>query len=235
MVRYSERLCSPEEAVAKVKSGDRIVFSHACGEPRTLPGALVKRAGELPGVEIIHMVPMGEAIYCRPEYAGSFRHVAIFAGAPTREAIWESRADYIPLLFSEVPSLFDSLLPLDVAMVTVSPPDANGLCSLGVSVDYTKHATECAKTVIAEVNPTMPRTHGESFIHVSDIDFFVEVDAPIYELKGAPTSEVEERIGRHTGRAPWRTDVVSSSGSAVFRMGSSKTSPGSKTSGSIRR
>jgi len=197
MNRYAGRFCTPEEAVAKVKSGDRIVFAHACGEPRLLPSALAKRARELEGVEIVHMVPMGEALYCQPQYAASFKHVALFSGGPTRDAIWEGRADYIPCCFSEIPFLFNTLLPVDVAMVTVSPPDSNGYCSLGVSVDYTKHAVSQAKTVIAEVNPTMPRTHGESFLHTSEIDFFVDVDVPIHELKSRETTDVEENIGRH--------------------------------------
>ncbi len=197
MNRYADRFCTPEEAVAKVKSGDRIVFAHACGEPRLLPSALAKRARELKGVEIVHMVPMGEALYCQPQYAASFKHVALFSGGPTRDAIWEGRADYIPCSFSEIPFLFNTLLPVDVAMVTVSPPDSNGYCSLGVSVDYTKHAVSQAKTVIAEVNPTMPRTHGESFLHTSEIDVFVDVDVPIHELKSRETTDVEENIGRH--------------------------------------
>jgi 4-hydroxybutyrate CoA-transferase len=194
---YRARVTTAAEAVKVVKSGQRIVFSHACGEPRTLPGELMKRAGELRGVEIVHMVPMGEAAYCRPEYAGSFRHVALFSGGPTREAIWDNRADYIPYLFSEIPFLFESILPVDVAMVTVSPPDGNGYCSLGVSVDYTKKAVETAGVVIAEVNGSMPRTHGESFVHVTDIDHFVEVEVPIHELKAVELSEVEKNIGRH--------------------------------------
>ena len=195
---YQEHLCTAEEAVQKVRSGDRIVFSHACGEPRVLPGELVKRAGKLRDVEIVHMVPMGEALYCRPEYASSFRHVSLFSGGATRKAIWENRADYIPYLFSEIPSLFESVLPVNVAMVTVSPPDKSGLCSLGVSVDYTKKVVETAKMVIAEVNPNMPRTHGQSFVHLSDIDFFVEVNQPIFILKGSELTEVEKNIGRHT-------------------------------------
>jgi len=186
-----------QDAVKIVKSGNRVVFSHACGEPRLLPGALVGRAKQLKDVEIVHMVPMGEALYCRPEYAKSFRHVALFSGAPTREAIWDNRGDYIPYVFSEIPFLFNSTLPVDVAMVSVSPPDNNGFCSLGVSVDYTKSAVESAKTVIAEVNKTMPRTHGDSFIHVSDIDYFVEVDEPIAELKSVELTEVEKNIGKH--------------------------------------
>ena len=197
MSQFKKKLRTAQDAVKIVKSGNRLVFSHACGEPRLLPGALVERAAELKDVEIVHMVPMGEALYCRPEYAQSFRHVALFSGAPTREAIWDNRGDYIPYVFSEIPFLFSSVLPVDVAMVSVSPPDNNGFCSLGVSVDYTKSAVESAKTVIAEVNKTMPRTHGDSFIHVSDIDYFVEVDVPIAELKSVELTEVEKNIGKH--------------------------------------
>ncbi|MBP1745518.1 MAG: 4-hydroxybutyrate CoA-transferase [Deltaproteobacteria bacterium] len=197
MKQYRKKLRIAQDAVKIVKSGNRVVFSHACGEPRLLPGALVGRAKQLKDVEIVHMVPMGEALYCRPEYAKSFRHVALFSGAPTREAIWDNRGDYIPYVFSEIPFLFNSTLPVDVAMVSVSPPDNNGFCSLGVSVDYTKSAVESAKTVIAEVNKTMPRTHGDSFIHVSDIDYFVEVDEPIAELKSVELTEVEKNIGKH--------------------------------------
>jgi len=194
---YEERLITPAEAMQKVRSGDRIIFSHACGEPRVFPGELVKRASELRNVEIVHMVPMGEALYCRPEYAGSFRHIALFSGAKTREAIWDSRADYLPTIFSDVPSLLETVLPIDVAMVTVSPPDCHGLCSLGVAVDYTKKAVEKAKLVIAEVNRNMPKTHGESFVHVSDIDYFVEVNESIAELTGGELTDVEKKIGRH--------------------------------------
>ncbi len=194
---YKARLCYPADAVKFVKSGDRIVFSHAAGEPRLLPGALMQRVGELKGVEIVHMVPMGEALYCRPEFAESFRHVALFSGAATREAIWDNRGDYIPYLFSEIPSLFGDTLPIDIAMVTVSPPDANGFCSLGVSVDYTKKAVETAGIVIAEVNRTMPRTLGDSFVHVTDIDHFIETDVAIHELKAATLTDVEKNIGRH--------------------------------------
>lgn len=194
---YEEHLCTAEEAVRKVHSGDRVVFSHACGEPRVLPRALVKRADELRRVEIVHMVPMSEALYCRPEYASSFRHLALFSGPSTREAIWENRADYIPSLFSEIPALFEKALPPDVAMVTVSPPDKNGLCSLGVSVDYTKKAVEKAKLVLAEVNPAMPRTHGESFVPLSDIHYLVEVKEAIAELKIGILTEAEKSIGGH--------------------------------------
>jgi 4-hydroxybutyrate CoA-transferase len=195
--KYRERFTSAEEAVKTVKSGDRVVFSHACGEPRILPGELMKRAGELRNVEIVHMVPMCDALYCRPEYRESFRHVALFSGGPTREAIWENRADYIPYFFSQIPQLFETSLPVDVAMVSVSPPDEAGFCSLGVSVDYTKKAVESAKIVVAEVNGFMPRTHGDSFVHISDLTCLVEVNMPIQELAPQPNTEVEKNIGKY--------------------------------------
>jgi 4-hydroxybutyrate CoA-transferase len=194
---YKKKITTAAEAVKLVKSGNRITFSHACGEPRTLPAALVKRAAELRNVQIVHQVPMGDALYCKPEHAGSFQHIALFAGGPTRAAIWEGRGDYIPRFNFEIPSLFDSLWPVDAAMVTVSPPDKNGFCSLGVSVDWTKRSAERANTIIAEVNRNMPRVHGDSFLHVSQIDHIVEVDQPIYELHKKKMTEVEERIGRN--------------------------------------
>jgi len=196
-VDYQRKLTTPAEAVKGVKSGDRIVFAHACGEPRRLPGELVKRAKELRNVEIVHMVAMGEALYCHPEYAENFRHISLFAGVTSRGALWENRADYIPCHNSQIPSLLGTVLPVDFAMVSVSPPDNSGFCSLGISVDYTRKAVECARVVIAEVNRTMPRTHGDSFVHVSQFDSLVEVDLPVHQLQKRKITEVEERIGRH--------------------------------------
>ena len=194
---YKRKITTAAEAVKRVKSGDRITFSHACGEPRALPGELMKRADELRNVQIVHQVPMGEALYCRPEFARSFEHIALFAGGPTRQAIWECRGDYIPRFNFEIPSLFDAQWPVDVAMVSVSPPDKNGFCSLGVSVDWTKRSAESATILIAEVNKNMPRVHGDSFLHVSQFDHVVEVDLPIHELNKKKMTEVEERIGRN--------------------------------------
>ena len=188
---------SAENAVKLVHSSNTVVFSHACGEPKQLPGELVKRSAELKDVKIIHMVPMGPALYCQKGMESSFRHIALFSGSPTRKAIEEGRADYLPCFFSQIPALFGSQIDVDVAMITVSPPDDHGYCSLGVSVDYTRKAVEVAKTVIAEINPHMPRTHGESFLHVDDIDWFVDVNEPLYELKSAVISETECNIGRH--------------------------------------
>jgi 4-hydroxybutyrate CoA-transferase len=194
---YQQKLTTAAEAVKAVKSGDLIIFSHACGEPRTLPAELVRRADELKDVRVMHQVPMGQALYCQPAHASSFRHIALFAGGPTRQAIWEGRGDYLPRFNFEIPALFESQWPVDVAMVTVCPPDKHGFCSLGISVDWTKKGVECARVVIAEVNPNMPRLHGNSFIHVSRVNHFVQVDLPLYELAKKKTTEVEERIGRN--------------------------------------
>jgi 4-hydroxybutyrate CoA-transferase len=188
---------SLEQAASLVKSGDVIVLSHACGEPKRLPGALVEQADRLHGVKIVHMVAMGPAPYCQKGFEDNFRHIALFAGGSTRVAIQEGRADYLPCFFYQIPDLFGTVLPIDVAMITVSPPDNNGYCSLGISVDYTRKAVQEAKVVIAEVNPNMPRTHGESFIHADDINYFVNVDEPLYELTPPRISEVECAIGHN--------------------------------------
>ncbi|NLT92773.1 MAG: acetyl-CoA hydrolase/transferase family protein [Actinobacteria bacterium] len=195
---YAAKRTTAAEALARVRSGDRVVFAHACGEPLELVDALVARAGELRGVEINHMVAMGKGDYARPEFADSFFHQSLFVGASTREAVRDGRGDYIPVFFREIPKLFcEGYLPPDVALIHVSPPDKHGYCSFGISVDYTKPAAEAAKTVIAQVNPNMPRTHGDSFIHLNQIDTIVESDQPIIELPPPRIGPVEEAIGRH--------------------------------------
>lgn len=195
---YQRKLCSAEEALKVVKSGDRVVFAHACGEPVELVDALVARAPELRNVEIVHMVAMGKGEYAKPEYAESFFHNSLFTGASTREAVNHGSGDYVPVFFHEIPGLFTrGYLPVDVALVQLSPPDRHGFCSFGISVDYTKPCAEVAKTVIALVNPNMPRTHGDSFIHVSQLDYIVESEAPIIELQPPKIGPVEEAIGRH--------------------------------------
>ena len=156
------------------------------------------RAPELRDVEIVHMVAMGHGEYAKPEYAESFYHNSLFVGASTRDAVANGRGDYTPVFFHEIPGLFTGgYLPPDVVLAQVSPPDKHGWCSFGISVDYTKPAASVAKTVIALVNPNMPRTHGDSFIHVSDIDIAVESDAPIIELQPPRIGPVEEAIGKH--------------------------------------
>ncbi len=198
---YESRQTSIQGAVAVVKPGDRVVAAHACGSPEPLLDALVERAEELQQVEIVHMVSMGESTYCQPEYAGSFRHNSLFAGGNTRAAISERRADYTPCFFSEIPWLFrDKELPVDVAMITVSPPDKVGNVSLGVSVDYTRQAALSAKTVIAEVTPHMPRTFGNCCLHVTQIDHFVSSDRSIIEMNPPAIGDLEQAIGSHAAQ-----------------------------------
>ena len=195
---YKNRLCSAAEALKVVKSGDRVVFAHATGEPLDLVDALVARAPELRDVEIVHMVAMGKGEYAKPQYAESFFHNSVFVGASTREAVHAGRGDYVPTHFHEIPNLFlKGYLPPDVVLVHLSPPDKHGFCSFGISVDYTKPAASVAKTVIAQVNPNMPRTHGDSFIHVSKLDRIVESRQPIIELQPPRIGPAEEAIGRH--------------------------------------
>ena len=195
--QYRERVVTAEEAVRRIESGNRVVVAHACGEPRTLLRAMVAQADRLTDVEIVHMVPMGDAGYCEPVMSKHFRHNSLFAGPTTRQAIADGRADFTPIFFSQIPELLREQLPVDVALVHVSPPDEHGWCSYGISVDYTKPAAEHARTVIAQVNPQMPRTLGDSFVHVSEFDAIVEVDEPLIELTPPHIGDVQRAIGRH--------------------------------------
>ncbi len=195
---YKNALVSAEEAVSKIKSNSRIVVSHAVGEPLDLIDALVKNREQYENLEIVHMVAMGKGEYVKPGMEKYFHHNALFVGASTREAVKSGRADYTPCFFYEVPRLFKKgYLPIDVALIQVSEPDEHGYCSFGVSNDYSKPGAESAKLVIAEVNKNMPRTLGDSFIHVSDIDYIVESSHPIIELKPAKIGEVEKAIGKY--------------------------------------
>ena len=172
------------EAVAVIKSGDRVFVHTAAGWPARLVAAMTARAPELRVVEVIQMLGVsdGDAPYVAPELSKSFRVNALFVSNNVRRAVHEGRADYLPVFLSEVPKLFRSgMLPLDVALVSVSPPDRHGYCSLGVSVDVSRAAVQSAKTVIAQVNRYMPRSHGDGLIHVDAIDYLVEGHDPIPE------------------------------------------------------
>lgn len=198
--RYKDKLVSAEEALSHVKSGDRVIVGHACGEPPTLVEALVARAPELHDVEVVHMVAMGPAKYAQPGMEKSFRHNALFVGATTRKAVEEKRADYTPCFFSEIPRLFrEKILPVDVVLFQVTPPDEDGFCSFGVSADYTVAAAECAHLVIAQMNNCMPRTNGAK-IHLDSIQYIVEKNEPIIELQPPKIGEVEKRIGENVAK-----------------------------------
>lgn len=194
---YADKIVSVQEAVSHVQSGNRIVFSHACGEGQYLTDELVNQAERLENVEIVHMVAMGTAPYCQPGMEKHFRHNALFVGGSTRRAVEEGRADYTPCFFHEIPRLFtDGCLPVDVAFIQVSLPDERGYCSFGISVDYTQPAAQAAKLVIAQVNKNMPYTYGNG-IHLKDIDFIVEKDEPLIELPPPKIGETERKIGEY--------------------------------------
>ncbi|MGB4214700.1 MAG: acetyl-CoA hydrolase/transferase C-terminal domain-containing protein [Dethiobacteria bacterium] len=195
---YRQKLTSVEEAVKVVRSGDRVVLSHCAGESLALSRALVQSAPRLENVTIIHFLMLGPNRFCEPGMEIHFKHLSLFAGASVRGAINSGRADFIPCFFSEVPRLFrEGYLPVDRALIHVSPPDEHGFMSFGVAVDYTKIAARCAETVVAAVNPRMPRTLGDSFIHVSEVDCLVEIEEPVIEVPLPEIGPVEEAIGRH--------------------------------------
>jgi acyl-CoA hydrolase len=192
------RLVSAEEAVQAIQSGDRVFIHSVAAAPQQLIHAMVGRAPELRDVEIVHLHTEGDAPYARPEYRESFFTRSLFLGANVRSAVDDGEADYVPVFLSECPALFrQGVLPLNVALVQVSPPDRHGFCSLGVSVDVTRAAVETADVVIAQVNPNMPRTHGDGLVHVDRIRFGVEVDDPLPEHKPTTLSDLERAIGRN--------------------------------------
>lgn len=195
---YQEKLVSKEEAVKHIQSGNRVVVSHAVGEPSVLLDAMVANKEQYKDVEVVHMVPRGKAEYAQKGMEPYFRHNAFFVGGTTRDAINSGRGDFTPCFFHEIPRLFvNGSMPVDVALVQLSTPDEHGYCSFGVAVDYSKPAAEAAKLVIAEINDQMPRTLGDSFIHISDIDYAVEVSHPVLELQPAKITDVEKSIGRY--------------------------------------
>ena len=190
------QILSAPEAVACIRSGQQLFVQGGAATPTALLVALTARASELTDVGVVHFHTEGPAPHLAPEMADRFRHRALFIGANAREAVNEGRADYVPVFLSDVPELFSTgVLPLDAALINVTPPDAHGYCSLGTSVDAALAATHAATTVIAQLNPSMPRTLGDSFIHVDEIDFAVVVDQPPHAHRPAPIGDVERRIG----------------------------------------
>ncbi|MGV6861884.1 MAG: acetyl-CoA hydrolase/transferase family protein [Putridiphycobacter sp.] len=191
-------LDTAEEAVQIIKSGDRVFIHSAAATPTTLVEAMSARHNELKGVEIVSLHTEGPVPYAKEEYADSFTINSFFVGKNIRPYIQSGRANYIPIFLAEIPSLFKSgKMPLDVALVTVSPPNKKGYCSLGCSVDVSNSAIDNAKHVIAQINPNMPFVHGNGIISVEKIDTAVYVDTPLYELKPHESDETEKAIGRH--------------------------------------
>ena len=192
------KIVSLEEAAAVVKSGDRLFLQGAAMTPNTLINGICERYEELKDVEIISIHTEGQVNYGTPPYNTAFKINSCFVGGNVRNAVNTNQGDYIPIFLSEIHLLFRrNILPLDIALVQVSPPDRHGYCSLGVSVDIVIPAIQTAKKVIAQINPQVPRTHGDGIIHINNIDYAIEVDIPIHVSPMTEISPVEHEIGRH--------------------------------------
>jgi acyl-CoA hydrolase len=193
---YKSRLCTLDEAVSVVKSGNRVFISGNAATPFALLGALAKRKDDLRGVEVTHVLLIGEDPLSTPDMAGHFRHNSLFVGPADRKAVNDGRADYVPIFLFQIPALFTrGLMPLDLAFVHLSPPDDHGFMSLGVETLASKAAVETAKMVVAQVNEKMPRTLGDCFIHISRVHKIVEVSEELPELEKKEATEVEKKIG----------------------------------------
>ena len=195
---YNSRLCTAEEAVQSIKSGDRVAFAHAVAEPAILVDAMVANAEAYKDVEVCHMVTLGKGAYSKPEMKEHFRFNGWFTSPATGDSIAQGHGDFTPVFFHEVPNYIrKGIFELDVFMVMVSPPDEHGYCCIGVSSDYSKQGVESAKIVLAEVNDQVPVVFGDTFVHVSQIDKFVETSHPLFELGLPKIGEVELAIGKH--------------------------------------
>jgi len=194
--KYKEMIETAAEAVSTVHTGQRVFVGTGCAQPTELVRALTSRSRELQEIEIVHLLTRGEAPYADAKLSNYFRVNSFFIAENVRHMIQKGLGDYTPIFLSDIPNLFSSgQLPLDVALIQVTPPDKDGRCSLGISVDIVKSAAQSAGRVIAQVNPNMPRTLGESWIHVYDLDALVPVDVPIFEVEPPKPTEVTRQIG----------------------------------------
>ncbi len=192
------KFTTAEEAIKNIKSFDRVFIHGAAMTPQVLVKAMVARAEELHEVEVVHIHTEGNADYAKPEFAKNFRTYAFFVGSNVRPFVQQGSADYVPVFLSEIPILFrHHILPLDVALVQVSPPDKHGFCSLGVSVDIALSAVQTAKIVIAQINPQVPRCWGTGIVHISKIHYAVEVDEPLYCTHERIITPEERQIGKY--------------------------------------
>ena len=191
----ARRTVEAAEALGAVQSGQRVFIQGAAAVPRTLLAALMGHAQRLESVEIVHLHTEGDAPYVEPGMQRHFRHRALFVGRNVRQAVADGRADYAPVFLSDIPSLFRGSLRPDVALVNLSPPDNHGYCSLGTSVDCTRAAVQSARLVIAQLNAAVPRTLGDSFVHVDQLHYAVEVNEPLFEMPPAPVTDLERQIG----------------------------------------
>jgi acetyl-CoA hydrolase len=195
---FRRKVTDVDNALTAIQSGNRVYLAGGAGVPKELIQGLTRRAEEIRGVEITHILTFADAPYVEPKYQDALRVNALFIGSNVRSAVQEGRADFTPVFLSEIPSLFrNGALPIDVVLMSVTPPDEHGFCSFGVEVGTTKPAAEAARIIIAELNRQMPRTLGDSFIHVSRIHHIVEVDYPLPEAPQGGSSEQHMLVGRH--------------------------------------
>ena len=195
---YRRKVADVDTVMAHISSGDRIYLGGGAGVPKVLIDGLTRRAGELRDVELTHILTFADAPYVAPEYQEAIRVNALFIGPNVRDAVQKGQADFTPIFLSEIPGLFRSgLLPIDVVLISVSPPDEHGFCSFGVEVGTSKPAAESARLIIAEVNRQMPRTLGDSFIHVSRLHHVVEVDYPLPLAPQGGSSARHLQVGQH--------------------------------------
>jgi acetyl-CoA hydrolase len=195
---FRRKVTDVDAALMAIQSGNRVYLAGGAGVPKELIQGLTRRAKEIRGVEITHILTFGDAPYVETQYQDALRVNALFIGSNVRSAVQEGRADFTPIFLSEIPGLFrNGALPIDVVLMSVSPPDEHGFCSFGVEVGTTKPAAESAKIIIAELNRQMPRTLGDSFIHVSRIHHIVEVDYPLPEAPQGGSSEQHLLVGQH--------------------------------------
>lgn len=199
--RFADKVTTADVAIRAILRGRRILIGSGAAEPVTLVEAMIRHGQHLADNEIVHLLTLGPAPYVAPGLEARFRHTAFFIGENVRAAVQEGRADFMPVFLSDIPELIRSRrVRIDVALIQVSPPDSHGYVSLGVSVDVVRAAVDAADVVLAEVNPHMPRTHGDSFVHVSRITHLVAVDTPLFERTPEPLDEVDQEIGRHVAR-----------------------------------
>ena len=201
--QYKKKVVSAQEAVRAIQSGSRIFLTGNCSVPQVILAALVEYAHQIQDVEICHALTLGSADYVAPEMEGHLQVNTLFIGHNVRQAVQEGRVDFTPVLLSEFPLLFkNGYLPLDVAMVHLSPPDEHGFCSFGVEVGLSKSIAESAKIIIAEINEQMPRTLGDSFIHVNKIDLIVPVnyELPEVPMGGTGDNEIVQTIAKHIAK-----------------------------------
>ena len=195
---YRRKVTDADSALASIQSGNRVYLGGGAGVPKELINGLIRRASDLRNVELTHILTFADAPYVEPQYQDAIRVNALFIGPNVRKAVHAGLADFTPVFLSEIPDLFrNGLLPIDVALISLSLPDEHGFCSFGVEVGTSKPAAESARTIVAEVNRQMPRTLGDSFIHVSRLHHIVEVDYPLPDAPQGGSSERHLRVGQH--------------------------------------